>query len=95
FFCWLETLQIHQLQGITTVEIAKYYDYLLQRKSSRTGQNIKQKSIHDHMRNLQAYLGYLLEIGTIKVSPASHLKFSYPNEKVERIIFTQSEIQEL
>lgn len=47
------------------------------------------------MRNLQQYLGYLLEIGTIKVSPASHLKFSYPNEKVERIIFTQSEIQEL
>ena len=95
FFSWLEILQIYQLQAITTVEVAKYYDYLLQRKSSRTGQNIKQKSIHDHMRNLQTYLGYLLEIGTIKVSPASHLKFSYPNEKVERIIFTQSEIQEL
>lgn len=95
FFSWLEILQIHQLQGITTVEVANYYNYLLQRKSTRTGQNIKQKSIHDHMRNLQQYLGYLLEIGTIKVSPASHLKFSYPNEKVERIIFTQSEIQEL
>ena len=95
FFSWLEILKIYQLQEITTVEITKYYDYLLQRKSTRTGQNIKQKSIHDHMRNLQQYLGYLLEIGTIKVSPASHLKFSYPNEKVERIIFTQSEIQEL
>jgi len=95
FFSWLEILKVYQLQEITTVEIAKYYDYLLQRKSTRTGQNIKQKSIHDHMRNLQQYLGYLLEIGTIKVSPASHLKFSYPNEKVERIIFTQSEIQEL
>jgi integrase/recombinase XerD len=95
FFSWLETLQIYQLQDVTTVEVAKYHDYLLQRKSTRTGQNIKQKSIHDHMRNLQQYLGYLLEIGKIKVSPASHLKFSYPNEKVERIIFTQSEIQEL
>jgi integrase/recombinase XerD len=95
FFSWLEILQIYQLQEITTVEITKYYNYLLQRKSTRTGQNIKQKSIHDHMRNLQQYLGYLLEIGTIKVSPASHLKFSYPNEKVERIIFTQSQIQEL
>ena len=95
FLSWLEVLQIYQLQDITTVEITKYYDYLLQRKSTRTGQNIKQKSIHDHMRNLQQYLGYLLEIGTIKVSPASHLKFSYPNEKVERIIFTQDEIQEL
>lgn len=95
FLSWLEILKVYQLQEITTVEIAKYHDYLLQRKSTRTGQNIKQKSIHDHMRNLQQYLGYLLEIGTIKVSPASHLKFSYPNEKVERIIFTQSEIQEL
>lgn len=95
FLSWLEILQIYQLQEVTTVEVANYYDYLLQRKSTRTGQNIKQKSIHDHMRNLQQYLGYLLEIGTIKVSPASHLKFSYPNEKVERIIFTQSEIQEL
>lgn len=95
FLSWLEILQIYQLQEVTTVEIAKYYDYLLQRKSTRTGQNIKQKSIHDHMRNLQQYLGYLLEIGTIKVSPASHLKFSYPTEKVERIIFTQNQIQEL
>lgn len=95
FFSWLEISKIYQLQEITTVEIARYYDYLLQRKSTRTGQNIKQKSIHAPMRNLQQYLGYLLEIGTIKVSPASHLKFSYPNEKVERIIFTHSEIQEL
>ena len=95
FFSWLEKLQILQIQYITTVEIAKYYDYLLQRKSARTGQNIKQKSIYDHMRNLQQYLGYLLELGIIKTSPASHLKFRNPTEKVERIIFTQSEIQEL
>ena len=95
FFSWLEILQIYQLQEIRTVEIAKYYDYLLQRKSTRTGQNIKQKSIHDHMRNLQQYLGYLLDLGKIKSSPASHLKFKNPTEKVERIIFTQNEIQEL
>lgn len=95
FFSWLEKLKILELQYITTVEIANYHDYLLQRKSTRTGQNIKQKSIYDHMRNLQTYLGYLLEIGTLKTSPASHLKFRNPTEKVERIIFTQSEIQEL
>ena len=95
FLSWLEILQIYQLQEVTTVEIAKYYDYLLQRKSTTTGQNIKQKSIHDHMRNLQQYLGYLLDLGKIKSSPASHLKFKNPTEKVERIIFTQSEIQEL
>jgi integrase/recombinase XerD len=95
FLSWLEILQIFQLQEITTVEIAQYYDYLLQRKSTRTGQNIKQKSIYDHMRNLQQYLGYLLDLGKIKTSPASHLKFKNPTEKVERIIFTQNEIQQL
>ena len=95
FFSWLEILQISQLQEITTVEIANYYDYLLQRKNTRTGHNIKQKSIYDHMRNLQQYLGYLLETGKIKINPASHLKFNHPTEKAERIIFTQSQIQEL
>jgi integrase/recombinase XerD len=95
FLSWLEILQIYQIQEVRTVEISNYYDYLLQRKSTRTRQNIKQKSIHDHMRNLQQYLGYLLDLGKIKTSPASHLKFSHPNEKVERIIFTQNEIQEL
>ncbi|OAE92279.1 tyrosine-type recombinase/integrase [Flavobacterium psychrophilum] len=95
FFSWLEKLKILELQQITTVEIAQYYNYLLQRKSTRTGQNIKQKSIYDHMRNLQQYLGYLLDLGKIKTSPASHLKFKNPTEKVERIIFTQEQIQEL
>ena len=95
FLSWLEILQIYQLQEVTTVEISNYYDYLLQRKSTKTGENIKQKSIHDHVRNLQQYLGYLLDLGKIKSSPASHLKFKNPTEKVERIIFTQNEIQEL
>lgn len=95
FFSWLEISKIYQIQEVRTVEIANYYNYLLQRKSTRTGQNIKQKSIHDHMRNLQQYLGYLLDLGKIKTSPASHLKFKNPAEKVERIIFTQNEIQEL
>ena len=95
FFSWLEKLQIHKLEHITSKEIANYNDYLNAKISTRTGQNIGQKNIYDHMRNLQTYLGYLLEIGTLKTSPASHLKFRNPTEKVDRIIFTQSEIQEL
>jgi integrase/recombinase XerD len=47
------------------------------------------------MRNLQQYLGYALHLGKIKNNPASHLKFSYPNEKVNRIVFSQQQIQEL
>ena len=95
FFSWLEKLQIYQLEYITSKEIANYNDYLKAKISTRTGQNIGQKNIYDHMRNLQQYLGYLLGLGKIKTSPASHLKFRNPTEKVDRIIFTQSQIQEL
>jgi len=95
FFSWLEKLQIYQLQQITPKEIANYNSYLNAKISQRTGQNIGQKSIYDHMRNLQQYLGYILDLGKIKTSPASHLKFKNPTEKVERIIFTQDQIQEL
>ncbi|MET3047439.1 tyrosine-type recombinase/integrase [Flavobacterium covae] len=95
FFSWLETHKIFELQKITPKEIADYNNYLKAKISQRTGQRLKQKSIYDHMRNLQHYLGYLLEIGTLKKSPASHLKFTNGTEKVERFIFTQSEIKEL
>jgi integrase/recombinase XerD len=95
FFSWLETYKIFELQQITPKEIADYNDYLKAKKSQRTGKALKQKSIYDHMRNLQQYLGYLLEIGTIKSNPASHLKFTNGTEKVERFIFSQDQIKEL
>jgi integrase/recombinase XerD len=95
FFSWLETLKIFELQQIKSKEIANYNDYLKNKISQRTNKPIKQKSIYDHMRNLQQYLGYLLEIETIKSNPASHLKFTNGTEKVERFIFTQNQIQEL
>jgi integrase/recombinase XerD len=34
-------------------------------------------------------------MGKLKTNPASHLKFSYPDEEVERKIITQEEIQQL
>jgi integrase/recombinase XerD len=95
FFSWLETLKIFEIKEVTPKEIADYNDYLKAKISQRTGKPIKQKSIYDHMRNLQQYLGYLLEIGTLKTNPASHLKFTNGTEKVERFIFTQNQIQEL
>jgi integrase/recombinase XerD len=95
FFSWLETLKIFEIKEVTPKEIADYNDYLKAKISQRTGKALKQKSIYDHMRNLQQYLGYLLEIGTLKTNPASHLKFTNGTEKVERFIFTQNQIQEL
>ena len=95
FFNWLEEIGIYQLHHITAVETGNFYEYIQNRKSTRTGQELKQKSVYDIMRCAQQYLGYALHLGKIKINPASHLKFNYPNEEVNRIIFTQEEIREL
>jgi integrase/recombinase XerD len=95
FFSFLEQIGIYQIQKITPKEIANYYEYIQNRNSFRSGKPLKTKTIYDQMRSIQMYLGYALDLGKIKINPSSHLKFSYPNEKVERIIFTQSEIKEL
>ncbi|HFG0578561.1 tyrosine-type recombinase/integrase [Flavobacterium psychrophilum] len=95
FFSYLESNKIFTIKQVTPKEIAQYNDYLKAKKSQRTGKALKQKSIYDHMRNLQQYLGYLLEIETIKSNPASHLKFTAVSENVARFIFSQDQIQAL
>lgn len=95
FFSWLEKQKIFEILKITPKEIAGYNHYLQNKISQITSKPITQKSIYEHMRNLQQYLGYLLESGTIKTNPASHLKFNYPDQEVKRIIFTQQQIREL
>jgi len=82
FFNWLE-------------EIGNFYEYIQNRKSTRTKEILKLKTVYDIMRCVQQYLGYALHLGKIKINPASHLKFHYPDEEVNRIIFTQQEMQEL
>lgn len=95
FFSWLEKKKIFEIKEVTPKEIAGYNSYVKSKISQRTGKPLKQKSVYDHMRNLQQYLGYLLEIGYLKTNPASHLKFTVINEEVERFIFSQEQIQEL
>ena len=95
FFSYLENNKIFTIKQVTPKEIAQYNDYLKAKKSQRTGKALKQKSIYDHMRNLQQYLGYLLEIETIKSNPASHLKFTAVSENVARFIFSQDQIKQL
>ena len=58
-------------------------------------EKLKLKSVYDIMRCIQTFLGYALDLGKIQYNPASHLKFSYPDEEVHRRIFTQKEIQQL
>lgn len=95
FFNWLESIGVVQLRNITAVEISNFYEYIENRKSTRTKERLKLKSVYDIMRCIQTFLGYALDLGKIKSNPASHLKFNYPDEGVERRIFTQEEIQQL
>ncbi|MDP2160710.1 MAG: tyrosine-type recombinase/integrase [Flavobacterium sp.] len=95
FFSHLEDIGIYQLHHITAVEIANFYEYVQNRKSQRTGSILNRKTVYDIMRCVQMYLGYALHLGKIKINPASHLKFNYPDEEVNRIIFSQEQIKEL
>lgn len=95
FFNWSEAIGINRLQDITSVEIANFYEYIENRKSTRTKEKLKLKTVYDIMRCVQMYLGYALDLGKLKTNPASHLKFTYPDEDVERRIFTQPEIKQL
>jgi len=95
FFNWLESIGITQLRNITAVEITGFYEYIENRESTRTKEKLKQKSVYDIMRCVQTFLGYALDLGKINSNPASHLKFSYPDEEVHRRIFTQTEIKQL
>lgn len=95
FFTHLEEIGINQLYHITPVEIENFYDYVQHRKSQRTGKPLKQKTVYDILRTVQKYLGYAVHLKKIKTNPSSHLKFTYPNEAVNRIIFTQDQIKQL
>lgn len=95
FFTYLEEIGIHQIHHITTVEIGSFYQYVQNRKSTRTKEALALKTVYTIMRTVQQYLGYALHLGKIKINPASHLKFNYPNEEVNRIVFSQEQIKEL
>jgi integrase/recombinase XerD len=95
FFSWLESHYLFKIEEVTTKDISSYHEYLKAKISQRTKEPIQQKNRYDHMRNLQQFLGHLLDLGIIKSSPASHLKFSNPSEKVERFIFSQDQIKDL
>lgn len=95
FFAHLEEIGIHQIHHITTVEIGSFYEYVQNRKSTRTKEALTLKTVYTIMRTVQQYLGYALHLGKIKINPASHLKFNYPNEEVNRIVFTQDQIKQL
>lgn len=95
FFSWLESKQLFDLEEITSKELITYQDYLHQKISQKTKKKLTSKSIFSHLRTIQFFFNYLLENKLLTINSASFLKFSHPQEKVERFIFSQEEIQEL
>jgi integrase/recombinase XerD len=95
FFMYVEALQINQLKQITNTTIKAYQEYITQRKNVKTNQKLTNKTILDHLRNIQKYLAYLLQLGKIKINPASSFTFKYPTQTKEKFVFTTDQIQEL
>lgn len=95
FFSYLEQNRICTLEAVTPMHIADFYDYIRQRPSRRTDKPLTGKGIYSIMRCVQMYLGYILHQGKIASNPSSHLKFTYRDEAVERMIFTAEQIRQL
>lgn len=95
FFKYLETLTIYELNQIKPSHIAQYHEHIENRKSMKNGAILKNKTLWEHMRIVQMFLGYALDLGKISTNPASSFKYSYSLDLVERILFTQEQIQEI
>ena len=95
FFRYLEDIEINQLEQVTPKNIIDYQEKLHQQKNTRTKENLSKENIYSRLRNIQSYFGYALEMGILKINPASSFKFYTPKEQSQRIIFTQNQIQEL
>ncbi len=95
FFNFLELHKIYELEQISPYHITLFYSYIQNRKSLKDGNILRSKTRWEHMRIVQMFLGYALDLGKITTNPASTFKFTYQKELVERIIFTQEQIKEL
>ncbi len=95
FFSWLESLQINELEQVIPKNIVEYQSIIKTQKNTRTKENLSKETVYNRLRNIQTFFGYALELGKIKINPASSFKFYSPKEPTERIIFTQNQIKEL
>jgi len=95
FFCFLESRKVFELKEITAFDVSEFYRKVRERKSLRSGQPLKDKTVYDIMRCIQVYFGYLQETHRIKTNPASHIKFRIYKQKPQRIVFTQDEVRQL
>ena len=95
FFSFLESRKVFEIKEVTAFDVSEFYRQVKERKSLRSGQPLKEKTVYDIMRCVQIYFGYLLDLHKIKINPASHLKFRIYKQSPQRTVFTQDEIQEL
>ena len=95
FLAFLEQAGIYQFSHITNTEILHYQEYTSHKKNQKTGLKVKPNYVYGQMRNLQMFLEYLLEIGRLNSSPASHFKYKVSSQRPERTVFTQEQIKDL
>jgi len=97
FFTWLEKVGIHEIKKIQTKQLSDFYKQQTQRANKVTGEPLGLKTCFGYMRAIQLFFAKQQAEGTIKINPASTIKFPYPKQTEEhkREILSQEEIKEL
>ncbi len=95
FFQYAETHISTEIEAITTADIINYHQHIEQRPSKKDGKALNQKTVSDHMRNIQDLYSMLQATGKIMINPANTINIQYPKDQSPRIALTQEEIKEL
>ncbi len=92
FLYFIHENGIDDIAQVKGQEIIAYYEYIRERPNHRRAGGLSESMIRHHMFSLRLFFDYLLEVGTIKSSPARLPKFSFGKNK-ERSVPTTEEIK--
>lgn len=91
FLIWLEQIGITSIKDVTSKELVKYYEYLIERPNQRRAGTLAGNTIKSHLLSLSMFLDNLLTLGELQRG------FSIPrlkaDDKKEREVLTVEEIK--
>lgn len=95
FLSWLEQEQINSVNQVTAHLLESYQNYLQREKNQNTGGKLSAKTVYAKLRATELFFMMLQNQQIITINPFGTFKNTYQEKATERIILTQSEIQQL
>ncbi len=93
FFYHQEQQGIYELQQLSPQHIERYYQYIKQRKNTRTGIGLSNASINNHRFMLVSFCNYLRQTGRMLLPAVSIRTLNGQKEKLNTL--TEEEIKQL